>query len=143
MIDGQYEVPTKFKRNVYQNNGEQETYKIGRVRVNKQVVIPPNTAKLIEVDKGFSGTGECMIAPLCAKRGVLLPFAAVTLDDNPGTSHTIPIQVTNLSNNFVTFWADFPLGTIEEVHEVLAEDDDIKGEELPSPSDANSSDPQV
>ena len=84
-----------------------------------------------------------MIAPLCAKQGVLLPFVAVTLNDNPGTSRTIPIQVTNLSNNFVTFWEDCPLGTIEEVHEVLAEDDDVEGEELPSPSDANPSDPQV
>ena len=145
LIDGQHEVPAKFKRNVYPNNGEQETYEIGRVRVNKWVVIPPNTAKLIEgkVDKGFSGTGECMIAPLCAKRGVLLPFAAVTLDDNPGTSCIIPVQVTNLSNNFVTFQEDFPLGTIEEVHEVLAEDDDVEREELPPPSDANSSAPQV
>ena len=59
---------------------------------------PPNMIKLIEgkVDKDLSGTGECMIAPLCAKRGVLLPFVAVTLDDNPGTSRTFPIQVTNL-----------------------------------------------
>ena len=69
LIDGQHEVPAKFKWNVCPNNGEQETYKIGRVRVNKWVVIPSNTAKLIKgkVDKGFSGTGECMIAPLCVK----------------------------------------------------------------------------
>ena len=69
LIDGRHEVPAKFKWNVYPNNGEWETCEIGRVRVNKQVVIPPNTAKLIEgkVDKGFSGTRECMIAPLCAK----------------------------------------------------------------------------
>ena len=93
LIDGQCEVPAKFKWNVYQINGEWETYEIWRVRVNKWVVIPANTAKLIEgkVDKGFSGTRECMIAPLCAKQGVLLPFAAVILDDNPGTSCIIPV----------------------------------------------------
>ena len=69
LIDGQHEVPAKFKRNVYQNTGECETYEIGRVKVNKRVEVPPNTIKLIEgkVDKDFSRTGECMIAPLCAK----------------------------------------------------------------------------
>ena len=54
-----------------------------------------------------------------------------------------PSRLPICPNNFVTFQGDFPLGTIEEVHEVLAEDDDVEGEELPSPSDANSSDPQV
>ena len=88
LIDGQHEVPAKFKRNVYQSAGECETYEIGRVKVNKRVVVPHNTIKLIEgkVDKDFSGTGECMIAPFCTKQGVLLPFIAVTLDDNPGIS---------------------------------------------------------
>ena len=41
LIDGQHEVPAKFKRNVYQNTGECETYEIGRVKVNKRVGISP------------------------------------------------------------------------------------------------------
>ena len=43
LIDGQHEVPAKFKRNVYQNTGECETYEISRVKVNKRVVVPPPT----------------------------------------------------------------------------------------------------
>ena len=105
-------------------------------------MVPPNTIKLIggKVDKDFSGTGECMMAPLHAKQGVLLPFVDVTLDNNPGTSQTFPIQVTNLSNNFVTFHEDFPLESIEEVHEVI-EADDGEGDENAHPSPAQSSDP--
>ena len=80
-----------------------------------------------------------MIAPLCVKRGVLLLFVAVTLDNNPGASQTFPIQVTNLSNNFVTFCEDFPLGSIEEVHEVIEADDD-EGDENAHPFPAQSSD---
>ena len=83
-----------------------------------------------------------MIAPLCAKRGVLLPFIAITLDDNPGISQTFPIQVTNLSNNFVTFHEDFPLGSIEEDNEVIEADDD-EGDENTHPSPAQSSDPMA
>ena len=107
-------------------------------------MVSPNTIKLIEgkVDKDFSGTGECMIASLCAKQGVLLPFIAVTLDDNPGISQSFPIQVTNLSNNFVTFREDFPLGSIKEVHEVIEADDD-EVDENTHPSPAQSSAPMA
>ena len=58
---------------------------------------------------------------------------AVTLDDNPWTSQTFPIQVTNLSHNFVTF---------REVHEVI-EADDYEDDENAHPSPAQSSDPMV
>ena len=66
----------------------------------------------------------------------------MTLDDNPGISRTFPIQVTNLSNNFVTFHEDFPLGSIEEVHEVIEADDD-EGDENTHSSPAQSSDPMA
>ena len=67
----------------------------------------------------------------------------MTLDDNPGISQTFPIQVTNLSNNFVTFREDFPLGSIKEVHEVIEVDDDDEGDENTHPSPAQSSDPMA
>ena len=88
---------------------------MGGVKVSKRVVVAPNTIKLIEgkVDPTFSGSRECMVAHLCAKRGVVLPFATVHLDNN--ADRTIPMQVVNLSDNFVTFKKDYPLGSIEEI----------------------------
>ena len=89
-----------------------ETYGVGRVKVSKMVVVPPNTVKLIEgkVDPTFSGSGECMVAPLCVKRSVVLPFTTVHIGNN--ADRTIPMQVVNLSENFVTFKKDYPLGSI-------------------------------
>ena len=63
-----------------------------------------------------------MVAPLCAKRGVVIPFATVHLDNN--ADRTIPMQVVNLSNNFVTLKKDYPLGSLEEICETLEEDED-------------------
>ena len=67
---------------------------------------------------------------------------AITLDDNPATSRTFPVQVTNLSNNFVAFCEDFPLGSIKEVHKVMEADDD-EGDENTHPSPAKLPDPTV
>ena len=72
------------RENQSQGATQTETYGVGRVKVSKRVVVPPNTIKLIEakVDPTFSGSGECMVSPLCAKRGVVLPFAIVNLGNN-------------------------------------------------------------
>ena len=123
-VDGQYEISAIFKRNQSQGMTQTETYRVGRVKVSRRVVVPPNTIKLIEgkVDPTFSGSAECMVVPLCAKRGVVLPFATVHLDSN--ADRTIPMQVVNLSNNFVTFKKDYPLGSIEKNYETLEEDED-------------------
>ena len=52
-----------------------------------------------------------MFSPLCAKKGVVLPFTLKHLDEtNDGF---VTLQVSNLSNNFVTF------RSIEEVDEVI------------------------
>ena len=103
---------------------KQKLYGVGRVKVSKRVVVPPNTVKLIEgkVDPTFSGSGECMVAPLCAKRGVVLPFTTVHLGND--ANRTIPKQVVNLLDNFVTFKMDYPLGSIEEVCGTLEDDED-------------------
>ena len=91
---------------------------MGRVKVSKRVVVPPNTIKLIEakVDPTFSGSGECMVAPLCAKRGVVLPFVTVNLGNKD--DQTIPMQVVNLSDNFVTFKKDYPLANLRKFVEL-------------------------
>ena len=88
------------------------------------MVVPPNTIKLIEakVDPTFSGSGECMVASLCTKRDVVLPFAIVNLGNND--DRTIPMQVVNLSDNFVTFQKDYPMGSIEEICGTLEDDKD-------------------
>ena len=124
VVDGQYDIPAIFKRNQSKGTMQTETYGVGRVKVSKRVVVPPNTIKLIEgkVDSTFSGSGACMVAPLCAKRGVVLPFATVHLDNN--ADRTIPMQVVNLSDNFVTLKKDYPLGSLEEICETLEEDED-------------------
>ena len=58
-----------------------------------------------------------MFSPLCAKRGVVLPFTLKHLDEtNDGF---VTLQVSNLSNNFVTFREGYPLGSIEKVDEVV------------------------
>ena len=58
-----------------------------------------------------------MFSPLCAKRGVVLPFTLKHLDEtNDGF---VTLQVSNLSSNFVTFHEGYPLGGIEEVDEVV------------------------
>ena len=51
-----------------------------------------------------------------------------------------PSKLQTCLNNFVTFREDFPLGSIEEVHEVIEADDD-EGDENTHPSLAQSSDP--
>ena len=124
VVDGQYDIPAIYKRNQSKGTMQTETYGVGRVKVSKRVVVPPNTIKLIEgkVDSTFSGSGACMVAPLCAKRGVVIPFATVHLDNN--ADRTIPMQVVNLSDNFVTLKKDYPLGSLEEICETLEEDED-------------------
>ena len=69
VVDGQDEIPAILKRNQSQGTTQTETYWVGRVKVSKRVVVPPNTVTLIEgkVDPTFSGSGECMAAPLCEK----------------------------------------------------------------------------
>ena len=67
-----------------------------------------------------------MFSPLCAKRGVVLPFTFKHLDEtNDGF---VTLQVSNLSNNFVTFHEGYPLSSIEEVDEVI--EDSAKWENL-------------
>ena len=124
VVDGHNEIPAIFKRNQSQGATQTETYGVGRVKVSKRVVVPPNTIKLIEakVDPTFSGSGDCMVAPLCAKRGVVLPFAIVHLGNNE--DRTIPMQVVNLLDNFVTFKKDYPMGSIEEICGTLEDDED-------------------
>ena len=58
---------------------------------------------------------------LC-KKGVVLPFATVHLCNN--ADRTIPMKVVILSDNFVTFKKDYPLGSIEEVCGTLEDDED-------------------
>ena len=58
-----------------------------------------------------------MFSPLCAKRGVVLPFTRKDFaETNDGF---VTLQVSNLSNKFVTFREGYPLGSLEEVDEVI------------------------
>ena len=124
VVDGHDEILAIFKRNQSQGTTQTETYGVGRVKVSKRAVIHPNTIKLIggKVDPTFSGSGECMVASLCVKRGVVLPFATVHLGNN--ADRTIPMQFVNLSDNFFTFKKDYPLESIEEVGGTLEDDED-------------------
>ena len=131
VVNGEYEIPITFKRGV-SIAGAAETYEIGRVTVGKWVVIPPNTVQYIKgrVNKEFQGKGNCVFSPLCAKRGVVLPFTLKHLEDNH--DGFVTLQVNNLSNNFVTFREGYPLGSIEEIDEVIEDSanwEDLSGED--------------
>ena len=131
VVNGEYEIPITFKRGI-SPAGATETYEIGRVTVGKQVVVPPNTVQYIKgkVNKEFQGKGDCVFSPLCAKRGVVLPFTLKHLEDNH--DGFVTLQVNNLSNNFVTFREGYPPGSIEEVDEVIEDSanwEDLSGED--------------
>ena len=131
VVNGEYETPITFKRGI-SPAGVTETYQIGRVTVGKRTVVPPNTIQYIKgkIDKEFQGKGDCVFSPLCAKRGVVLPFTLKHLDEtNDGF---VTLQVSNLSNNFVTFREGYPLGSIEEVDEVVEDSanwENLRGED--------------
>ena len=99
------------------------------------MVIPPNTVQYIKgkVNKEFQGKGDCVFSPLCAKRGVVLPFTLKYLEEN--NDGFVTLQVNNLSNNFVTFREGYPLGSIKEVDEVI--EDSVNWENLSSEDQAN------
>ena len=127
VVNGEYEIPITFKQGI-SLAGAPETYQISRVTVGKRTVVPLNTVQYIKgkIDKEFQGKGDCVFSPLCAKRGVVLPFTLKHLDEtNDGF---VTLQVSNLSNKFVTFREGYPLGSIEEVDEVI--DDSTNWENL-------------
>ena len=134
VVNGEYEIPITFKWGV-SVAGATETYEIGRVTVGKWVVIPPNTVQYIKgrVNKEFQGKGNCVFSPLCAKRGVVLPFTLKHLGDNH--DGFVTLQVNNLSNNFVTFREGYPLGSIEEIDEVI--EDSVNWEDLSGEDSSN------
>ena len=131
VVNGEYKIPITFKQGI-SVAGATETYEIGRVTVGKQVVIPPNTVQYIKgkVNKEFQGEGNCVFSPLCAKRGLVLPFTLKPLEDNH--DGFVTLQVNNLSNNFVTFHEGYPLGSIKEIDEVIEDSanwEDLSGED--------------
>ena len=134
VVNGEYEIPITFKRGI-SPAGATETYEIGRVTVEKWVVVPPNTVQYIKgkVNKEFQGKGDCVFSPLCAKRGVVLPFTLKHLEENH--DGFVTLQVNNLSNNFITFREGYPLGSIKEIDEVI--EDSANWEDLSGADQAN------
>ena len=85
-------------------------HEVGQVSVGRRVVVPPHSVCRVigKVQSNLKGT--CMLIPNCPNDTVAIPYTAVNVHDK-----TIPIQVTNLSDSFITLKKDSPLGSLEEV----------------------------
>ena len=70
---------------------------------------------------------------------------SVTVHLGNNANRTIPMQVVNLSDNFVTFKMDYPLGSIEEVCGTLEDDEDSSshGPKSSAPSPISPTSPGV